>query len=58
VRIVSRYKNARHISTPRAFVGDQTRFIEQRRNAYDLDHLRCLALGARQWKIGTLGSLI
>jgi hypothetical protein len=44
-RISGRLNNTRQVPAPRAFVGDQTGLVEERRDAGDLSHCAALHLG-------------
>ena len=46
------------IPTPLALVGNQSGFIEQRRDAYGLNQVRFLASRAQRRMIGTQGSFV
>ena len=54
---LSRHENAGDIPTPLALVGNQSGFIEQRRDANDLNQVRFLASRAQRM-IGTQGFFV
>src|ERR1700680_1596725 len=52
--ISGRLNNTRQVPAPRAFVSDQTRLVEERRDGRDLSHLCCFASRTQQGSSGAL----